>query len=109
MKQRWVRDYCPFAKDQGFDSITGNVYPGEQIFGFTHTQVAASDIITFATETHNKVTYMKNTAYKVQVTKVSSGSVVTVGYAYEQYKNYFRLYAEAGEVYDIIIIGKIGY
>jgi hypothetical protein len=109
MKQRWVKDYCPYAKDQKFDSITGNVYPGEQVFGFTHTQVAASDKLVFATETHNRVTYMKNTAYRVQVTKVSAGSVATVAFAYEQYKDYCRLYGEAGEIYDIIIIGRIGY
>jgi hypothetical protein len=31
MKGKWIKDYCPYCKDQGFDSVIGNVAPGEVV------------------------------------------------------------------------------
>jgi hypothetical protein len=109
MNTKWVRNLCPYAKDQRFDSVIGDVVPGEIVFGFSHTQVAGQDTIIFSTATSNKVTQMVNTDYKVQVTKVSSGSEVSVPFAYTQYETSFILDAEAAEDYDIIVIGKVRY
>jgi len=109
VKNKWVKDVCPYAKDQGFSSVVGDVAPGETVFGFTHIQVAAQDVIYFRIATGGKVTQMANTNYKVLVTKVSADSEVSVPFGYSQYKDNFTLDAEAAEQYDIVVIGKVIY
>jgi hypothetical protein len=112
MKKRWIRDYCPFAADQGFLSVIGDVAPGELVFGFSWTGGGLADVITFETVTpsYAKVKQMKNDKYRVQVTKTSAGSVVTTPvYVYGKTKIKFNVDTEAGEVYDIIVIGKVAY
>lgn len=109
MKGKWIKDYCPYAKDQGFDSVIGNVAPGELVFGFKHTQVGATDSLFFKTITEGKVTMMRDTFYRILVTKTSGGSVASVPYTSYKYKDAFNLTAEIGEEYDIIVVGKIGY
>jgi hypothetical protein len=109
MKNKWVSSICPFAKDQGFSSVIGDVAPGETVFGFTHIQVAAQDDIYFRIATSGKVNQMSNTNYKVEVTKVSADSEVSVPFGYNQYKDHFTLDAEAGEQYDVVVIGKMIY
>ena len=109
MKGKWIKDYCPFAKDQGFDGIIGNVAPGELVFGFKHVQVGATDTIYFNPATEEKVTMMRDTLYRILVTKSSAGSVLAVPYTTYKYKDSFDLTAETGQEYDIIVIGKVGY
>jgi hypothetical protein len=109
MKRRWVKDYCPYAKDQGFMAVVGNVLPGETAFGFSHHQLAGTDTLNFKTETKEKVTQMKDELYRIQVTKSSAGSVATIPFVPTKTKISFDLTAEAGEDYDIVIIGRIAY
>ena len=110
MKGKWIKDYCPYAKDQGFDSVIGNVAPGETVFGFRHVLVAGTDTLNLNTVTEGKVTMMKNTNYRILVTKVDAGSTLTaVAYTSWKYKDAFNLTGDAGGTYDIIVVGKIGY
>lgn len=109
-KKRWIKDYCPFAKDQGFMGVIGDVAPGETVFGFTITLSAATQTLVFNTVTSGKVKLMKDTNYRVQVTKVASGSIVTAGpYVDWKYKDQFNLNGEAGATYDVIVIGHVNY
>lgn len=109
MKRRWVKDYCPYAKDQGFMAVVGDVAPGETAFGFSHRQVAGTDTLDFNTKTAGKIKQMQNAGFKVQVTKSSAGSVVTVPFVLSKTAIGFNLTAEAGEDYDIVVIGKVAY
>jgi hypothetical protein len=109
MKGKWIKDYCPYCKDQGFDSVIGNVAPGEVVFGFYHLQSGSPEIITFKTATNGKVTMMRDTNYRVLATKISAGSEVSAPYNLRKYKDLFYLAAESGEEYDIVIVGKVGY
>lgn len=112
MKKRWVKDYCPYAKDQGFLSVIGDVAPGEQVFGFTYLTVGGDDVITFATETHKRVTQMKDTNYRVQLTKVTAASGASEGseaYVRTQTAVSFVLIGDTAQLYDVIVIGRINY
>ena len=112
MKKKWIKDYCPFSRDQNFLSVVGDVAPGEIVFGFSWTGGGLGDTITFAdaTPTYAKVKQMKNSRYRIQVTKSSAGSIVTAApHVYGQTKVKFNMDTEAGEVYDIIVIGKVSY
>ena len=109
MKGKWIRDYCPYCKDQGFDSIIGDVAPGEMVFGFYHNQTGALDIINLNTATGGKITMMRDTNYRVLVTKISAGSEVSAPYSLRKGKDQFYLGAEAGEEYDIVVVGHVGY
>ena len=110
---KWFKDSCPYCKDQGFDSVIGDVEAGETIFGFTHTMVATADKLTFATETVNRITQMADTDYKVIATRITAtsggGSEVSVPYIYDQHVGYFYLAGEAGWQYDVIVRGRILY
>jgi hypothetical protein len=117
MKGKFTKDYCPFAKDQGFLSVIGNVALGESVFGFTVTSTGAGQAIVFATVTApysgqsgNKVHEMKNIRYKIQITKVSSGSLIgTVGFWHDPLKTGFTMEGETGEDYDVIVVGKVAF
>ena len=110
MKRRWIKDYCPYAKDQGFMAVVGDVVMGESVFGFSHTQLGVTDTIVLNTATNGKVKQMKNNAYRVQVTKVSAGSITgTAPFVVTKTKVNLSLKGEIGEDYDIVVIGKIAY
>ena len=109
MKRKWIKDYCPFAKNQGFYSVVGNVNKGQRIFGFAHTQVAGADTITLSTATRNVVTQMQDTGYEVILSDTSAGSVVTLCYVSTKTKTSFVLNGEAAAVYDIVVIGNVNY
>lgn len=109
MKRKWIKDYCPYAKNQGFYSVVGNVDKGQKVFGFEHTQVAGADVIVLATATRNVVTQMQDTGYEVILSDTSSGSVVTVCYVEDKTKTSFELNGEAGAVYDVVVIGNVNY
>lgn len=109
MKGKWAKDYCPYCRDQNMYSVVGDVDPGETIFGFPYSLSGASATITFRTETRRRVSAMANTDYRVEITKVSSGSEVTVPYPSAKGKLSFTLNGENGKDYDIIVKGKISY
>src|SRR4030043_2369827 len=108
-KGKWVKDSCPFAKDAGFDSVIGDVKPGETVFGFTFTRSGGgtTEKVTIKTATGGKVTEMFDTDYKVGITKVSADSVgaAATPCVYDQHKEYFYIVAEDGEEYDIVVNG----
>jgi len=110
-KNLWPKDSCPYCKDQGFDAVVGGVAPGEVVFGFVNHHTGAGESIVFRTVTNEKVSLMVDNNYRVLVTKISAGSVAALGqaYVYEQYKDHFRLFAENGEDYDVIVIGRVAY
>lgn len=117
MKDKWVKDVCPFAKDQGFTSVVGDVEKGISVFGFSFRSTG-TDAIVFKTVTGGRVTQMEsftettgahNTWYQVSVTKISSGSaastvnISTIGHTG------FTITAESGEDYDVIVRGRIAF
>jgi hypothetical protein len=110
---KWFKDSCPYCKDQGFPSVIGDVEAGESVFGFTHTQVATTDIITLYTETSGKVNNMADTNYEVLVTRTAAGSESSsndsVLYVSAQKRESFSLTGVANEVYDVIVRGRILY
>jgi hypothetical protein len=109
-KRRWIKDYCPFAKDQGFMGVVGDVAPGETVFGFTVTLGASPTAMVFSTQTGGKIKMMKDTYYRVQITKVTAGSIAGANpYIAAKTKSQFSLYGEAGAIYDIIVIGHVNY
>lgn len=108
-KGRWVKDSCPYAKDQGFNSVIGDVRPGETVFGFSITTTSTSHTCTLKTVTAGLVTQMDDTNYRILVTKVSAGSVVTVPTTATKTKTSFILQAENAEDYDVIVIGRVLY
>ncbi len=109
MKRKWIKDYCPFAKNQGFYSVVGNVNKGQKVFGFFHTQVGAADTITLSTVTRNVVTQMQDTGYEVLLSDTSSGSVVTLCYVDTKTKTSFILHGEAAAIYDVVVVGNVNY
>ncbi len=109
MKRKWIKDYCPFAKSQGFYSIVGNVNKGQKVFGFSHTQAAGSDAITFSSSTRNVIKQMQDVGYEVVVTDTSTTSVVTVAYVTTKTKTGFTLVGEAAATYDVVVIGNVNY
>ncbi len=109
MKNKWIKDYCPYAKDQGFDSVIGNVAPGETVFGFRYRITATPEALTFASVTENRVTMMRDTGYRVLITKVSAGSEATIPSYYLPAKLGFTIVGENGEDYDVIVVGRVGY
>jgi hypothetical protein len=110
-KGRWVKDSCPFAKDQGFNSVIGDVAPGEQIFGFTHTMSSTPDTLTLKTETNGLVSEMADRNYRVIATKVSTGSIAALGEPVISAKTKlsFDLDGENSTDYDLIVIGRVLY
>jgi len=110
MKKRWISQYCPYAKDQGFLSVIGDVAPGEIVFGFTITGTGSGQSVVFSAATTGRVHQMKDTKYRVQITKCTSGSIVaTAAYHYSQTKVGFVMDVESGEDYDVVVIGKVSY
>jgi predicted amino acid dehydrogenase len=109
MKGKWIKDFCPYAKNQGFYSVVGNVDKGQKVLGFEHTQVGAADAIVFSTATRNVVTQMQDTGYEVILSDTSSGSVVTICYVTDKSKTGFILNGEAAAVYDVVVIGNVNY
>jgi len=117
MKRRWVKDYCPFARDQGMDSIIGDVAAGETVFGFQFLHPGGPGaLVNLKISTNGKVTQMQDAFYKVFVTKSATAvyppgipAVVNKPYAYEQYADHFQLYGDTGEWYDVVVIGKVLY
>jgi hypothetical protein len=109
MKRKWIKDYCPFAKNQGFYSVVGNVDRGQKVFGFAHTQVAGADTITLSTATRNVVKQMQDTGYEIMVTDTSVTSVVTLVFTTSKTKTSFVLNGEAGATYDVVILGNVNY
>lgn len=113
MKGKWVKDYCPYAKDQGFDSVIGDVALGESIFGFQYLHPDVPGLVNFALATNGKVHQMADARYRVLVTRSQSSSygppVVNKAYVYGQYADHFHLAGDAGEWYDIVVIGIIAY
>lgn len=110
-KGRWVKDICPFAKDQGFNSVIGDEAPGETVFGFTHTMSGTTETLTFKTETVGLVTQMADKNYRVLVTKSSTGSIVaaTTAAIGAKLETTFAIRGESGKAYDIIVIGRVLY
>jgi len=109
-KRRWVKDYCPFAKDQGFMGVIGDVAPGETVFGFSVTLGASPTAMVLRTQTNGKVKQMKDTYYRVQVTKVTSGSIVGANpYVGLKTEVQFSLYGEVGATYDVVVVGHVNY
>lgn len=109
-KKRWIKDYCPFARDQGFMGVVGDVAPGETVFGFTITLGATPTAMVFSTQTRNKIKLMKDTNYRIQVTKVTAGSIAGANpYVGLKTKSQFSLYGEVGAIYDVIIVGHVNY
>jgi len=110
-KGRWVKDICPFAKDQGFDSVIGDVAPGETVFGFTHLMLSSSDTLTLKAVTNGLVTEMADRNYRVLVTKTAAGSIVAGSEAIitTKTKLTFVLKGENALSYDVIVIGRILY
>jgi hypothetical protein len=109
---KWFKDSCPYCKDQGFNSVIGDVEAGETIFGFAHTQVATADKITFSTATSGRVTQMVNTDYHVEATRVNVGSAgaseASVSFVYDQHLDYFYLAGEVGDgEYEVIVRGRV--
>jgi len=109
MKGRWVKDICPYAKDQGFNSVIGDVRPGEKIFGFTVTSTSTDMTLTLKTVTGGKVTQMHDLNYRVIPVKVDTGSVAAVAYIKTKAKTSFHLCAENNKIYDIVVIGRVLY
>jgi len=110
MKRRWIKDFCPFAKDQGFLSVIGDVAPGEILFGFSIVSTGAGQVVVFSTATSGKVHQMKDNRYRVQISKCSAGSIVTTeAFHYNQTKIGFTMDAESGQEYDVVVIGKVAY
>jgi len=125
MKDKWVKNVCPFAHDQGFDSVIGDVKPGETVFGFTHTMAAAHDHLNFATETaveqgtsgkgttgQRTIHQMEDTYYRVFASKVSTDGGASEGagtYEVTKALDGFVLYADNGYMYDIIVIGRVKF
>jgi hypothetical protein len=123
MKDKWISQVCPFARDQGFDSVIGDVKPGETVFGFTHTMVAAHDHLNFAVETAvEKGTSGKGTKgqriihemadiyYRVFASKISTDGGASEGagtYEVTKAVNGFILYADIGMMYDVVVIGRV--
>lgn len=109
-KRRWIKDYCPFAKDQGFMGVVGDVAPGETVFGFSVTLGATPTTLVFRITTGGKVKQMKDTNYRVQVTKVTTGSIVTANPWIDfKYEDQFNLNGEVGAIYDVIVVGHVNY
>ena len=109
MKRKWIKDYCLFARNQGFYSVVGNVDKGQKVFGFEHSQVAGADTIVLSTATKNVVTQMQDTGYEVIVTDTSAASVVTFSYITGKTKTSFVLNGEVGAVYDVVVLGNVNY
>jgi hypothetical protein len=109
MKRKWIKDYCPYARNQGFYSVVGNVNKGQKVFGFEHTQVAGTDAIVLSTATRNVVNQMQDTSYEVILSDTSSGSVVTVCYVTGKTKVGFNIVGEVAAIYDVVVIGNVNY
>lgn len=117
--KRWVSDYCPFAKDQGFLSIVGDVAPGETVFGFTiSAALMASGTLasTFAALTSgygmgsvSKVTQMKDAVWRALISCQASGSEGAVPKITVKSKTGFTIVGDAGKAIDVVIIGRIAY
>jgi hypothetical protein len=109
---RWVKDFCPYAKDQGFYSVIGDVAPGEKVFGFTHTLTGSgTNALVLKTETNGLVTEMADKNYRVLVTKSVTGSIVPGAEALValKTKSGFSLFGTQNSDYDIIVIGRVLY
>jgi hypothetical protein len=109
MKRKWVKDYCPYSKAQGFYAIVGNVDRGQKVFGFSHTLGAANEDLVLATKTRGAVHQMDDTGYEVEVVKTSAGSVATVVYITSKTVTQFNLRGENGQTYDIVVVGNVDY
>jgi hypothetical protein len=111
MKGRWVKDSCPYARDQGFQSVVGNVAPGETVFGFTYLMTSASDTITLKTVTKGLVTQMADKQYRVIPMKVDTGSIADADIPRVSSKKEatFVLSAENAKYYDVIVVGRVLY
>ena len=109
MKRKWIKDYCPFARNQGFYSVVGNVDKGQKVFGFEHSQVAGDDTIVFSTATKNVVTQMQDTSYEVIITDTSAVSVVTFVWVTDKTKTSFHIHGEVNAIYDVVVLGNVNY
>jgi hypothetical protein len=110
MKRRWIKDYCPFAKDQGFMGVIGDVAPGETVFGFTVALMASPTALVLRTQTDGKVHQMKDIYYRVEVTKSAAGSLAGADpYVGLKTETQLSLYGEVGATYDVIVIGHVNY
>jgi len=122
-QKKWAKDYCPFCKSQGFDGIVGSTLLDLVLFAFRHTQSGGVDAVKFATEMTMKnltgqykgqmggplVTVMMDNTYQVNITKSTSGIIVTPPYASSLAVDGFTLNGEAGETYDVLVLGQIRF
>lgn len=108
-KGKWIKDTCPYAKDQGFYSVIGDVRPGETVFGFSVTTGSTDHSCVLKTVTEGKVVQMDDTNYRVIATKVGAGSVATVPIVKTKTKTSFNIAGENAKVYDVIVIGRVLY
>jgi len=112
MEGRWIKDYCPFARDNGLLSIIGNVESEQTIFGFSVALTGASAALVFSTVTNSKVTEMDGVDYHVFVcgsteTTSAPGAPAVVGYVTNKTKLGLTLHGENGFSYDIVVQGKL--
>ena len=112
MEGRWIKDYCPFAKDQGMLGAMGNVEQGQTIFGFSVTLVAAADVLVFRTVTNGRVTEMDAIDFHAFVNGAtestsSPGVPAVVAYITNKTKLGLTLHGEKGFSYDVVVQGKV--
>ena len=112
MEGCWVKDYCPFAKDQGMLGVMGNVEQGQTIFGFSVTLVGAADALVFHTVTNGRVTEMSAIDYHVFVNGAtestsSPGVPAVVAWVNLKTKLGLTLHGDTGFSYDVVVQGKV--
>jgi hypothetical protein len=119
-QRKWASDYCPFCKSQGFKGVAGGTLKDVAAFSFQWTLSSAGDTIAFNDiKTQNiigrprgqlddsLIHTMADNQYQIIVTKTSAGAVVVPPYPEDVGTNNFTLQGEAGETYDVLILGQI--
>jgi len=117
MGPKFLQEYCPYSKDQGFLSVIGDVEQGHTMFGFSVILTGATLAVVFKTHTRNEgaggpqVNEMDGIDYHVFPfcsTETSSAALPTVlAYVTNKSRLGFTLHGEAGFTYDVIVKGKV--
>ena len=119
---KWAKDYCPYCNARGYRALVGGVYGGLTLFGFKHAQTNAADSISFRNEVtmyglrgemsggaegNILVREMEDADYQIIITKSSAGAITSEPYPSAIGKTGFTLNGEAGEEYDVLVLGRV--
>jgi hypothetical protein len=117
MRDKFLQDYCPYSKDQGFLDVVGDVEQGDTMFGFSVTTTKAVTTVIFDTDTRNEgaggpqVHEMNGIDYHVfpfcSTESTSAFLPLVLCYVTDKTRLGFTLHGEANFTYDIIVKGRV--